>query len=158
MAKTVKKQPFIIITLCLLLSSCASVEEQNDLGTDIDYSGSDCISIRTIRDYTALDDRSLIMEGMGQRKYFVTLQMSSFDLRSSHQMRTVSRDEWLCPYGGDSIIFGTFSDQGVGIRSISKVTEEQAEELLIRYGKKDPGEEQNPVPKEIEGAEVEELG
>ena len=158
MEQSVIKQILIVFISCCLLSSCASVDEQNDLGRDIEYSGSDCISIRTIRDYTALDDRSLIVEGLGKRSYFVTLWMSSFDLRSSHQMRFSSRDEWLCPYGGDSIIFGTFSDHGVGIRSISKVTEEQAEELLIRYGKKDPGEEQNPEPKEIEGAAVEELG
>ncbi len=152
------KQRLMVVISCCLLSSCASVDEQSDLGSDIEYSGSDCISIRTIRDYTALDDRSLLIESLGKRKYFVTLQMSSFDLRSSHQMRFSSRDEWLCPYGGDSITFGTFSDHGVGIRSIGKVTEEQAEDLLIRYGKKDPGEEQNPVPKEIEGAAVEELG
>ena len=156
--KDVIKQRLMVVISCSILSSCASVDEQNDLGSDIEYSGSDCISIRTIRDYTALDDRSLLIEGLGKRKYFVTLQMSSFDLRSSHQMRFSSRDEWLCPYGGDSIMFGTFSDHGVGIRSIGKVTEEQAEDLLIRYGKKDPGEEQNPVPKEIEGAAVEELG
>ena len=158
MQKNFIKHYFIMIISCYLLSSCASVEEQNDLGRDIEYAGSDCISIRTIRDYTPLDDRSLIVEGLGKRSYFVTLQMSSFDLRSSHQMRFLSRDEYLCPYGGDSIVFGTFSDHGVGIRSISKVTEEQAEDLLIRYGKKDPGEEQNLEPKEIEGAKVDELG
>ena len=69
-----------------------------------------------------------------------------------------SRDDWLCPYGGDEIIFGSFSQHGAGIRSISRLTEEQEEELLIRYGKIDPGEEQDPEPREIEGAEVEELG
>lgn len=156
--KCLKKQILTILTSSLLLSACASVDEQNDLGRDIDYNGSDCISIRTIRDYTPLDDRSLLIEGSGKRSYFVTLQISSFELRSSQQMAFSSRDDWLCPYGGDEIIFGGISHVGAGIRSISRLTEEQAEELLIRYGKIDPGEEQDPEPREIEGAEVEELG
>jgi len=156
--KCLKKQILTILTSSLLLSACASVDKQNDLGRDIDYNGSDCISIRTIRDYTPLDDRSLLIEGSGKRSYFVTLQISSFELRSSQQMAFSSRDDWLCPYGGDEIIFGGISHVGAGIRSISRLTEEQAEELLIRYGKIDPGEEQDPEPREIEGAEVEELG
>ena len=134
------------------------MEEQNDLGRDIDYNGSDCISIRTIRDYTPLDDRNLIIEGSGKRSYLVTLRVSTFELRSSHQMSFTSRDDWLCPYGGDEIIFGSFSRYGAGIRSISRLTKEQLEEVLIRYGKIDPGDEQDPEPREIEGAEVEELG
>lgn len=156
--KNVIKQIVMIVISSYLLSGCAQVEEQNDLGRDMDYSGSDCISIRTIRDYTPLDDRSLIVKGSAKRSYFVTLQISSFELRSSHRMAFSSRDDWLCPYGGDEIIFGTFSQHGVGIRSISRLTEEQEEDLLIRYGKIDPGEEHDPEPREIEGAEVEELG
>ncbi len=156
--KIVTKQRVTVFILCIILSACASIEEQNDLGRDVDYTGSDCISIRTIRDYTPLDDRNLIIEGAGRRSYFVTLQVSSFELRSSHSMSFSSRDEWLCPYGGDEIIFGSFSQHGAGIWSISRVTAEQLEELLIRYGKIDPGDEQDPEPREIEGAEVEELG
>ncbi len=157
-SKYVIKQIVMVFISSYLLSACAPVEEQNDLGRDVDYSGSDCISIRTIRDYTPLDDRSLIIEGSAKRSYFVTLQISSFELRSSHRMAFSSRDDWLCPYGGDEIIFGSFSQHGAGIRSISRLTEEQEEELLIRYGKIDPGEEQDPEPQEIEGAQVEELG
>jgi len=156
--KIVVKQYLMLFISFITLSSCASVEEQNELGRDIDYSGSDCISIRTIRDYTPLDERTLIIEGAGRRNYLVTLQISTFELRSSHRIAFTSRDDWLCPYGGDEIIFGSFARHGAGIRSISKVTQEQLEELLIRYGKGDPGEEQGPEPKEIEGAEVEELG
>ena len=156
--KIVIKQIVTFYISCYLLSSCAPLDEQNDLGRDVDYNGSDCISIRTIRDYTPLDDRSLIIQGAAKRSYFVTLQISSFELRSSHQMAFSSRDDWLCPYGGDEIIFGSFAKYGAGIRSISRLTKEQAEEMLIRYGKIDPGEEQDPEPREIEGAEVEELG
>ena len=150
-----------LVTVCfsgILLVSCAAQDGRSGPTPDIDYRGSDCISIRTIRDYTPLDSRSLLIEGAGKRTYFVTLVVSSFELRSSHQLGFSSRDDWLCPYGGDAIIFDSFTNEQVGIRSVSKVTPEQAEELLIRYGKKQPAEIRDQEPREIEGAKVEELG
>ncbi len=125
---------------------------------DLTETGSDCISIRTIRDYTPLDRKSLIIEGSGNRHYYVTLVMSSFELRSSHQIGVESRDSWLCPYGGDRLILDTFGNESVGIRGIMRLTPEQADDLLVRHGKKEPPEQQDPTPPELEGAEVEELG
>ncbi|MDH3441806.1 MAG: DUF6491 family protein, partial [Gammaproteobacteria bacterium] len=119
---------------------------------------SDCISIRTIRDYTPLDRSSLIIEGGGSRKYYVTLLISSFELRSAHRIGVDSRDEWLCPYGGDQLIFDGFGNNRVGIRGIMRITPDQAEELLFKHGKKERPEQQDPTPPEMEGAEVEELG
>lgn len=143
----------------VLLASCASTETDPGLGRDINYRGSDCISIRTIRDYTPLDNRSLLIEAGGKRHYYVQLVVSSFDMRSSIQMGSASRDDWLCPYGGDALVFGSFGDERVGIRSISRISEEQAEELLIRHGIREPDEQDtDPAPAELAGAEVEELG
>ena len=39
-----------------------------------------------------------------------------------------------------------------------RITPEQADELLFRYGKKERPEQQDPAPPELDGAEVEELG
>jgi hypothetical protein len=69
-----------------------------------------------------------------------------------------SRDDQLCPFGGDGIVVGSLHQESIGIQSISRVSEEQAEQLLIRYGRKEPAEQQAPPPKDVEGAEVEELG
>ena len=44
------------------------------------------------------------------------------------------------------------------IRGISRITAAQKEELLIRYGKKEPEEQQDQAPPKVKGAEVEELG
>jgi hypothetical protein len=143
---------------CGLVASCATTEEREDLGKDIDYRGSDCISIRTIRDYQPLDNRNLLVKAGGKRTYFVTLAVSSFEMRSSFRLGVDSRDSWLCPYGGDRIIFGGVSEMGISLRSISRVTEDQEEELLIRFGKIEPPELQDPAPPEVKGADVEELG
>ena len=152
------KQTVIIFILSNLLTSCAASERASAVPRDLTDSGSDCISIRTIRDYTPLDRSRLIIEGGGKRLYYVTLVASSFQLRGSHQIGVNSRDAWLCPYGGDRLVFSTFGDTSAGIRGIMRITPEQAEELLFRYGKKERPEQQAPAPPELDGAEVEELG
>ena len=129
------------------------------MGADLDYRGSDCILIRTIRDYTPLDRQHLLIHGPGRRGYFVTLSRPAFDMRGSIGLRVDSRDEQLCPYGGDRIIFGAFADERIGVRSISRLTTEQEEQLLIQYGKRDPAESETTEPaNDVKGAEVEELG
>ena len=158
--KMLLKHVLIICFSSILLVSCATTEGDSGGSRDMDYRGSDCISIRTIRDYTPLDNRSLLIEGAGKRNYYVTLVMSSFDLRSSYQLGFKSRDDWLCPYGGDEIIVEGMPNDHVSIRSISRLTPEQTEDLLIKYGKKkEPDEQQDRMaPPELEGATVEEPG
>jgi uncharacterized protein DUF6491 len=156
--KTLIKQLVSSLTLGALLTSCATTEQGSELGSDIDYSGSDCISIRTIRDYSPLDSSTLLIEGGGKRNYLVSLVAPSFELRSSFQLSFSSRDSWLCPYGGDRIIFGGLSHYATSIRAISRLTREQTEDLLIRYGKKAPAEQPDDAPPDVKGADVEELG
>lgn len=134
----------------------ASEEREKDF-KDLDLRGSDCILIRTIRDYTPLDDRNLLVWGPAKRGYLVTLFRPAFDMRSSFRLGFSSRDDQLCPYGGDSLVFGDLASDTVRIQSISRVSEEQAEEILIRYGRKDRPESQTPAPADVKGAEVEEL-
>jgi len=98
------------------------------------------------------------MKGSGNRSYLVTLTAPSFDLRSAFQIGFISRDDALCPYGGDRLLLDRTSDFGVTIRGISRLTPQQEEELLIRYGKKEPPEQRDQAPPEVKGAEVEELG
>jgi hypothetical protein len=73
-------------------------------------------------------------------------------------LATRSRDDQLCPYGGDSIIFDDLLGGEARIQAISRVTPDQVEQILIRYGKKEPGDTEDPTPPEVKGAEVEELG
>lgn len=124
---------------------------------DLDYRGSDCIWIRTIRDYTVLDDRNLLIWSSGKRPYFVRLATPPWGLRSTFQIGTVSRDDQLCPYGGDELVFGSTRRDRARIASIRRVSKDEAEWLLVRFGKKEPAEQQAPEPEPVEGAEVEEL-
>ena len=156
--KSVVLQVVTILVLCIVAGCATPGEPASDDSGDVDFRGSDCILISTIRDYTPLDDSNLLIYGPGKRAYFVTLVHSTFELRSSFRLQFSSRDGQLCPYGGDEIVVGSFGREAVGIRAISRVNEEQAEQLLIRYGRKKPAEQQAPAPEDVEGAEVEELG
>lgn len=141
------------------MSACASTEgPERTAEREVEYRGSDCILIRSVRDYTLLDDQNLLIWGPGKRAYYVTLFRPAFELRSSIRIGFSSRDDQLCPYGGDGIVVGTFNRETISIQAISRVTEEEAEQLLVRYGRKEPSEQQAPEPEEVEGAEVEELG
>ena len=108
--KKLIKHIFIVFYSCTLLGACAATNGDPPMERDINERGSDCISIRTIRDYTPLDNSSLLIEGSGNRFYYVTLGMSSFELRGSHRIGVESRDEWLCPYGGDGLVFDGFAN------------------------------------------------
>ena len=158
MMKTFLKQSVAVLTSCSLLSIAGVADGQDKLPRDLDLNGSDCIWIRTIRDYTPLSRDSLLIHASGKRSYFVRLSTPRFGLKSSFQLATRSRDDRLCPYGGDSIVFGRYSGDEARIRAISRLTPDQVDILMIRYGKKDPGDTQNPAPPEVKGAEVEELG
>ncbi|MDH4049060.1 MAG: DUF6491 family protein [Gammaproteobacteria bacterium] len=151
------KQIVAFVLLTFTLSTAMADDEESRRIQGIESNGSDCIWIRTVRDYTTLDDRNLLIRGSGKRTYLVTLLHRSFDLRSAIGLGFSSRDDQLCPFGGDSIVFDGLSRESVGIRAITEVTEEQAEQLMVHFGKKAPKEQEAPAPRPVKGAEVEEL-
>ena len=116
--KNILKQIVIVISLCNLSLINTAIGGDLDADFDIDTRGSDCISIRTIRDYTALDDRSLLIWASAKRPYFVRLSTPSWGLKTSFQLGTVSRDDRLCPYGGDALVFGFAGRDTARIASI----------------------------------------
>ena len=152
------KQALVLILSSALVACAGNAEPQASADRDLSSRGSDCILIRTVRDYTPLDDRNLLIWGPANRAYHVTLFRPAFELRSSFQMSFSSRDDQLCPYGGDRVVFGDFNPDAIGIQSISRLSADQADELLIRYGRKEPAQQTAPEPADVKGAEVEELG
>jgi hypothetical protein len=131
---------------------------ENSLPPDLNLHGADCISIRTIRDYTPLSRDSLLIHAAGKRSYFVRLLTPRLGAHASIQIATRSRDDSLCPYGGDALILDSFSGDETRIQSISRLTPAQLEQVLIHYGKIEPADKPDPAPPKVEGAEVEELG
>ena len=159
MHKVVLIQILAILTLSACASSDSTPRATPEVGADLDFAGNDCILIRTIRDYTPLDRQHLLIHGPGRRSFYVTLISPAFDMRGSIGFQVRSRDEQLCPFGGDRIVFGSLSGESVGVRAISRLTAEQEEFLLTRYGLSEPNESETPAEApDVKGAEVEELG
>jgi len=81
----------------------------------------------------------------------------AFGLRDSWRIAFNSSTNRVCE-GFDEIIFdGQFRNESVRISSIRELTPEEEEDLLIRFGKKEPEFEHTPAPQDVEGADVEEL-
>ena len=155
---TVFKQLFIGLFLGALAGTARADSNADRPVRDLDLNDSDCIWIRTIRDYRPLDSRNLLIYGSAKTAYYVRLAHPTMDLRSSMRVGFRSRDNQLCPYGGDQLVFvGGLADNAVSIRAISRLSKDQEEELLVRYGRKEPDQQRIPAPREVKGAEIEEL-
>lgn len=158
------KQLFIALLLGTLTACAGSNSDEEVTNVDDERDGSDCIFRASIRGYSVLDESNLIVEGSSRRNYHVTLSRRAIGLRSSHAISFDSATSRICApfseliYGGRiGGGFGGIDGGKVRIATIRQLSPEEHEELLIRYGKKEPEIEQAPVPAEVNGAEVEEL-
>lgn len=149
-----------IITLLFLsvLVACAGANDAPDRGEDSVAGGrSDCILKGSVRDYQVLDDRTLVLKASRNKAYLVELSRRVFDLRSGYRLGLKSDTSRVCA-GFDSVVVNAeFGPEAVRISHIRLLSPEEYEELLIRFGKKEPEVEHTPEPEEVEGAEVEEL-
>ena len=151
------KQRFIVLFSCIL-AACAGAPEraEEDLYAD-ESRGSDCISQMTVRDYRVLDDSNLIVAASARRKYHVVLGHRAMGLRSTWQIGFRSRTGQICPGFSDLVVDDGLRPERIRITSIRRLTPEDEEDLLIRFGKIESDNEQTPAPADVESAEVEEL-
>lgn len=157
MKKPVSKQIVIVISSCILLG-CAGVQSRPAEPLWLDGSGrSDCILSGSIRDYRVLDDANLIVTAGAKRRYHVMLSGRATGLRGSWQVGFKSNTGSICGGFDELIVDDGMSPQAYRISSIREVSPEQYEELLVRFGEREPDIKQAPASQEIEGAEVEEL-
>ena len=152
--QTLIKQLVIIVSLSSLVA-CAASGPASDRPVS---SGSDCIYQSSIRGYSVLDDSNLIVSASGRRNYHVTLHRRAYGLRSTWGIVFDSPSSRICASFSSVVFDGHFDGESIRIASIREISPEEEEDLLIRYGKKEPEIKQTPVPREVEGAEVEELG
>jgi hypothetical protein len=155
--KVVLIQPLIIFTSCFLLACATTDEEPDGAGQTSRDRGSDCISQMSVRDYRVLDDSNLIVSESRKRKFHVVLQRRAFGLRSSWQLAFRSATGRVCAGFGEVIVDDGMGPERIRIASIRRLTPEDEEDLLIRFGKIKPENPQTPAPEKVEGAEVEEL-
>lgn len=148
----------VIASFSSILLGCAG-QDSADPGPPEETvsSRSDCISKGSIRDYKVLDDANLIVSERSSRRYHVTLSRKVFGLRSMVGIGFDSTNSRICG-GFDSLIVNdTFGPEKVRIATVRRLTPEQEEDLLVRFGLREPAVEQPRQPEEVEGAEVEEL-
>ncbi len=153
----------LIISYSSILLACAAAETAPDEAQLAEESGPvHCISGGTVRDYTVLDDANLIVRAGAKHRYHVELQGRAFGLRSAWQIGFSSSTNRICA-GFSEVVFNTdmgsfgSNPEKIRIRSIRRLTPEEADTLLIRSGKKEPEIEHTPVHEPVESAEVEEL-
>ena len=148
------KQLFILLFLSILSACASSGDETEDRGSR----RGDCIHQPSIRGYKVLDEQNLIIDASARKQYHVVLDRPARGLRSS----------WVIGFGGSPtgrVCAGfsdvVFNDNVLGLRyrvaSIRLLTPEEEEDLLIRFGLKEPEVKNMPVPQEVEGADIEEL-
>ena len=149
-----------LVTLLLssILLACAGTQDDPDGGERrVANSRSDCIFRSSIRGYSVLDESNLIVDGTGRHKYHVVLARRAFGLRSSWGIAFNSPTGSVCAGFSEVIFDGHPQKESIRIASIRKLSPEDHEDLLIQFGKKKPEIEQTPAPREVQGAEVEEL-
>lgn len=151
------KQLLIIVSSSILVA-CAAPQEQGDSALDEDRPRhGDCIHEPSIRGYEVLDEQNLIVEASGRRNYHVVLMRRAFGLRSTWRIGFKSTTGRVCE-GFSEVVFGDrYDGDSIRVRSIRQLTPEEHEDLLIRFGKKEPEIKQTPAPRDVEGADVEEL-
>jgi len=148
----------VILTISSILLACAG----SDVASDGDIEGAsggrtDCIFRSSIRGYSVLNESNLIIEGTGRSNYHVVLQRPARGIRSTWAIGFDSPSSRVCAGFSEVIFQGHMDNESIRIASIRKLIPEEHEYLLIQFGKKKPEIEQTPVPREVKGAEVEEL-
>lgn len=159
-SKCYLKQALMIIFLSSLVGCASSGDRYESAGDPVEPRSDDCFLQSSIRNYQVLDDSNLIVTGSGKRTYHVELMSRSFGLRSSWSIGFRSRTGLICSTGSTLVISDGFGSQesSARLRSVRQVTPDELDALLVRFGKKDPKEQQAPAEEEVKGAEVEELG
>lgn len=160
MSKTYLNQ-IVILFFSSVLVACAAAPDAPDSAVDDGLSGgSDCIFEGTIRDYKVLDESNLVVTASARRKYHIELFRPAFGLRSSWHIGFTSPTSRICPGFSEVVVDDSFGPEAIRISRIRALSPEAYEDLLIRFGKKQPEVVENPANEDVEdvsGAEVEEL-
>ena len=152
------KQWIIVYFSSILISCAGQFDETDNAHTDRSERRDDCIFQSSIRGYSVLDESNLLVSASGGRNYHLVLAHRASGLRSGWNIAFNSSTGRVCPGFSEVIFDGHFDDESVRVRTIRELDEAEHEDLLIRWGKKTPEIEHRPAPREVKGAEVEELG
>lgn len=151
---------FVILCSLSVIAACAGTSETLESAGTVDSdSPRDCIPEPSIRGYTVLDEQNLIVDVSRTRKYHVVLSRRAYGLQKSLGIVFDSPTSRICSGFSEVVLTDGFGGRAEAIRisNIRLLSPEEDEDLLIRFGKKEPEIKRTPAPREVEGAEVEEL-
>ena len=151
------KQLFIAFSLSALVGCAGTADPVKDDLYAEESRGTDCISQASVRDYRVLDESNLIVTEAPRRKYHMVLGRRAFGLNSSWQIGFQGNGSRVCAGFGSLVLLDGIAPDRIRITSIRRLTPEDEEDLLIRFGKIESDTEHTPAPAAVEGAEVEEL-
>ena len=151
------KQGLIVVFSCSLVACATSSDDVNEPEYRSETRSNDCISQMSIRDYQVLDDSNLVVTERAKRKYHVILNRRAFGLQSTWHIAFRSQSGRICSGFSDLIVEDGMRKELIGIRSVKRLTPEEHDDLLVRFGKKEPAAKQTTAPEPVKGAEVEEL-
>jgi hypothetical protein len=157
--KVMLKQLVLVYSLCTIVACAGASEPTGSAETGAKNSRRDCIPEPSIRGYTVLDEQNLIVDSSGRRRYHVVLRRRAYGLQNSLGVVFDSPTSRICSGLSDVVFSNSFGGrtETVGILDVRLLGPDEEEDLLIKFGKKEPEIKQTPVPREVEGAEVEEL-
>ena len=156
-SKPVLKHVLILFSLSSVIGCASSPKEPGSGSLADEPAGSDCISQGSVRDYRVLDDANLIVTAAVRKKYHVVLSRKAMSLQSSHAIGFDTTTSRICSKFSDLIVEGSFGPERIRIVSVRHLTPEDENDLLVRFGKKEPEYEGPRQTEEVDGAEVEEL-
>jgi hypothetical protein len=104
-----------------------------------------------------LDNSNLVVTASASRYYHIELVRPAVGLKSTWQIGFTPPGNRVCARSSELIVSDNIGRELVRIRNIRRLTNDEFDDLLIRYGKKKPEIEQPREPEEVKGAEVEEL-
>jgi hypothetical protein len=125
---------YFFLLICIFLSGCAGGGATRSEGP---APASDCVRPDLVRDFTALDRRSLIVYAPSRRQAFlVELALSCPDLPFSNALLLDGgRDGRVCGYGGDAIVVRGLPTERCAVSGVRRLDELELDELLAEHGK-----------------------
>lgn len=118
-----------------MLAGCAATAPASRDERVAAASESDCLRLASISDWDALDDRNLIVNTGPNRAFHVELAQSCLGLEFETVIAFYDRggDERICGFGMDRVVVDRSLPETCWISSVDELTEDQAEELALRF-------------------------
>ena len=118
--------------VCLMLATAACAGSGGQPAAALP---ADCILVRMIRDYDALDADDLLIYVSGGTAYHVVLATPSRNIEGEFMIEVFDDgDGRLCPYGRDSVMIDGPIFERIRMRSIESIDEAELEALLVEFG------------------------